>query len=101
MEIVEDQRYTREYLESDKRSIANAIQVFFNDGTSTDNVAVEYPIGHRRRRKDGLPLLEDKFRNNLGTRFPGQRCDQIVQLCKDQKQLETTPVQEFVELFVI
>jgi 2-methylcitrate dehydratase len=101
MDIVEDERYTREYLESDKRSIANAIQVFFKDGTSTDNVAVEYPIGHRRRRKDGLPLLEDKFRNNLGTRFPGQRCDQIVQLCKDQKQLETTSVHEFVGLFVI
>ena len=101
MDIVEDERYTREYLESDKRSIANAIQVFFNDGTSTGNVAVEYPIGHRRRRKDGLPLLEDKFRNNLGTRFPGQRCDKIVQLCKDQKQLETTPVHEFVGLFVI
>ncbi len=101
MEIVEDQRYTREYLESDKRSIANAIQVFFKDGTSTENVVVEYPIGHRRRRTDGIPLLEDKFRNNLATRFPGQRCDQIVQLCKHQQRLETTPVQEFVGLFVI
>ena len=101
MEVVEDERYTREYLEEDKRSIANAIQVFFNDGSTTDKVAVEYPIGHRRRRKEGIPLLEDKFNNNLATRFPGQRCDRIYQLCKDQKALEGTPVHEFVGLFVI
>ena len=101
MEVVEDERYTREYLEEDKRSIANAIQVFFKDGSSTDKVAVEYPIGHRRRRKDGIPLLEDKFYNNLATRFPGQRCEQIFRLCKDQKALESTSVHEFAELFVI
>ena len=101
MEVVEDQRYTREYLEEDKRSIANAIQVFFKDGSSTDQVAVEYPIGHRRRRKDGIPLLEDKFRNNLATRFNGQRCEQIYGICKDQEQLENVAVQEFAELFVI
>lgn len=101
MEVVEDERYTREYLEADKRSIANAIQVFFTDGTSTDNVAVEYPIGHRRRRKEGIPLLEDKFRHNLTTRFSGQRCEKIFQLCKDQTELEATPVHEFVGMFVI
>jgi len=101
MEVVEDERYTREYLEEDKRSIANAIQVFFKDGSSTDQVAVEYPIGHRRRRQDGIPLLEDKFRNNLATRFPGQQCDQIYGTCKDQKQLENVAVPEFAGLFVI
>ncbi|PAV27056.1 2-methylcitrate dehydratase [Tamilnaduibacter salinus] len=101
MEIVEDERYTREYLEQDKRSIANAIQVFFKDGSKTENVAVEYPIGHRRRREEGIPLLEQKFRNNLATRFPGQQCDRIFDLCKDQKTLENTPVHEFVDLFVI
>lgn len=101
MEVVEDERYTREYLEEGKRSIANAIQVYFKDGTSTDKVAVEYPIGHRGRRNEGVPLLEQKFRSNLATRFPAQRCEQIFQLCKNQKALESTPVQEFVELFVI
>ena len=101
MEIVEDQRYTREYLEEDKRSIANAVQVFFKDGSITDKVAVEYPIGHRRRRKEGMPLLEDKFHNNLATRFPRQQCDQIDRVCKDQKILEDIPVQEFVSLFTI
>ena len=101
MEIVEDERYTREYLEEDKRSIANAVQVFFKDGSSTDKVAVEYPIGHRRRRKEGMPLLEEKFRNNLATRFPRQQCDQIDKVCKDQKSLEGMPVQQFVGLFTI
>jgi 2-methylcitrate dehydratase len=101
MEIVEDERYTREYLEEDKRSIANAVQVFFRDGSSTDKVAVEYPIGHRRRRKDGMPLLLDKFRHNLATRFPAQRCDQINAICKDQQELEATAVQDFVSLFTI
>lgn len=101
MEVVEDEKYTREYLEEDKRSIANAVQVFFQDGSSTDQVAVEYPIGHRRRRKDGLPLLEDKFRNNLATRFPGQRCEQIDSLCSNPETLETTTVHEFMAHFVI
>ena len=101
MEVVEDARYTQEYLEEDKRSIANAIQVFFKDGSSTEQVAVEYPIGHRRRREEGIPLLEDKFRANLATRFPGQQCQQIVELCKDQKELEQTSVHEFVGMFVI
>ncbi|NWO05645.1 MAG: 2-methylcitrate dehydratase [Alteromonadaceae bacterium] len=101
MEVVEDERYTREYLEEDKRSIANAIQVFFKDGSSTDKVAVEYPIGHRRRREEGIPLLEDKFRANLATRFPAPRCETIFELCRDQSTLENTPVPDFSALFVI
>jgi 2-methylcitrate dehydratase len=101
MEVVEDERYTREYLEEDKRSIANAIQVFFKDGSSTDQVAVEYPIGHRRRREEGIPLLEEKFRANLATRFPATRCETIFELCRDQRALENTPVSEFSSLFVI
>lgn len=101
MEVIEDERYTREYLEADKRSIANAVQVFFKDGSSTDNIAVEYPIGHRRRRKESIPLLEDKFRANLATRFPAQRCERIFELCREQTDIEMTPVQEFVDLFVI
>ena len=101
MVIVEDPRFTREYLEADKRSIANAVQVFFKDGSSTENVVVEYPIGHRRRRAEGIPLLEDKFRANLATRFTGQRSGEILALCKDQARLEATPVNRFVDLFVI
>ena len=101
MEIVEDERYSREYHDPDKRSIANAIQVFFKDGSSTENVEVEYPIGHRRRRAEGIPVLESKFKRNLATRFPLTRVNQIFALCKDASTLNQTPVNEFMDLFVI
>lgn len=101
MEIVENERYSREYLEPDKRSIANAIQVFFKDGSHTDQVAVEYPIGHRRRRAEGIPLLEKKFQRNLATRFPAERCERIFSLCQDQTRLEATSVAAFMDLWTI
>lgn len=101
MEIVEDERYSREYHDPDKRSIANAMQVFFTDGSSTDKIEIEYPIGHRRRRGEGIPVLEAKFRSNLATRFPNGRCEAIFDLCKNQSQLENTAVNEFMDLFVI
>jgi 2-methylcitrate dehydratase len=101
MEVVEEPRYTREYLEADKRSIANAVQVFFSDGTSTDQVAVEYPIGHRRRREEGMPKLEAKFAANLATRFPKPQCDSILQLFKDLGSLEEVSVMDFVAEFTI
>jgi 2-methylcitrate dehydratase len=101
MEIVEDARYSREYHEPEKRSIANAVQVFFTDGSHTDKIEVEYPIGHRRRRAAGIPILERKFRNALLTRFPAKRSNAIFALCKDQEKLEATPVNEFMDLLVI
>ncbi|OHZ01454.1 2-methylcitrate dehydratase [Salinicola sp. MIT1003] len=101
MEIVEDERYSLEYHQADKRSIANAIQVFFNDGTHTDRVAVEYPLGHRRRREEGIPLLKEKFRRNLATRFPAQRCERILALYEDVARLESMPVDTFLEHWTI
>lgn len=101
MEIVEDLRYSREYLEADKRSIANAIQIFFDDGSTTDKIEVEYPIGHRRRRAEAIPVLENKFMSNLRTRFPERRCEKIAALCLDAARLNATPVHEFMELFTI
>ena len=101
IEIHEDPRYSREYLESDKRSIANALQVFFKDGVSTEKIQVEYPIGHRRRRDEGMPVLEQKFLHNLRTRFPEHRCQKIMALCQDPAQLATTAVNVFQDLFTI
>jgi 2-methylcitrate dehydratase len=101
MHVVEDERYTREYLEPDKRSIANAVQVFFTDGSSTEKVAVEYPIGHRRRREEGMPLLVEKFRNALQTRFAPRRCEAIMASCENLGQLETMPVHDFVGQFML
>ena len=100
MTIEEDQRYSTEYLEADKRSIANAIQIFFKDGTSTEKIEVEYPIGHRRRREQGIPLLVKKFERNLATQFSDQRCTEILSLCMDQESLEGTSVPDFMNLFI-
>jgi 2-methylcitrate dehydratase len=101
MECVEDKAFSRDYLDPEKRSIANAITVFFKDGSKTSEVVVEYPIGHRRRRAEGIPLLEAKFRTNLARRFPQKQSDAIDRLCQNQQTLEDTPVQEFVDLMVI
>jgi 2-methylcitrate dehydratase len=101
MQCVEKPEYTRDYLDPEKRSIANAIQIFFKDGSSSDNIAVEYPIGHRRRRAEGIPELVRKFKVNLARRFPARQQAAILDLCLDQKKLEATPVQAFVNLFEI
>lgn len=101
MVVEEDDRYSREYHEADKRSIANAVQIFFRDGSSTEKVAVEYPIGHRRRREEGIPVLVDKFEANLATRFPAERTRRILELCQDADRLASTPVDEFVGLLAI
>jgi 2-methylcitrate dehydratase len=101
MSCAENKRYSRDYLDPKKRSIANQLQVFFKDGTATRKVAVEYPVGHRRRRHEGIPLLEAKFRTNLARRFPEERQRAILELCRDPSRLEATPVDKFVDLFVI
>ncbi len=101
MVCVEDKGFSRDYLDPEKRSIANAVSVEFKNGKKTGEVVVEYPIGHRRRRKEGIPLLEAKFRTNLARRFPAKQQQAILELCQDQKRLEATPVNEFVDLFVI
>jgi len=101
MVCVEDKGFSRDYHDPDKRSIANAITVEFKDGKKTGEVVVEYPIGHRRRRKEGIPLLVEKFKTNLARRFPEKQRNAILALCQDAKTLEATPVNEFVDLFVI
>lgn len=98
MQVREDERFSREYHEPDKRSIPNAIQVYFTDGSSTDKVMVEYPVGHRRRRDEGIPLLEAKFRANLDEVFPSERSEEIYELCKDAERLLDTPVNRFMDL---
>src|SRR6266498_895480 len=101
MRCIENKRYSRDYLDPRKRSIANQLQIFFRDGTATRKVAVEYPIGHRRRRQEGIPLLEAKFRTNLARRFPEKQRGAILELFRDSQRLEATPVNEFVDMFVI
>jgi len=101
MEIHEEPRFSNEYHEPEKRSIANSLQVYFKDGSCTERITIEYPVGHRRRREEGIPLLEAKFKANLATRFPASRCNTIFNLCKDQARLESTPVNEFMDMLAI
>lgn len=99
MTVVEEARYSRDYLDPDKRSIANAVQVFFKDGSTTDKVAVEYPIGHRRRRADGIPLLLQKFQGAVAERFPPARCWQIMNALSDADRLTRMGADELMALF--
>jgi len=101
MECVEDKRFSADYLDPAKRSIANGITVEFKDGSKTREVVVEYPIGHRRRRREGIPLLVEKFRTNLARRFPAKQQEAILEIALDAKKLEATPVHEFVDMMVI
>ena len=101
MVCVEDKNFSADYLAPEKRSIANAVQVFFQDGTKTDEIVVEYPIGHRKRRTEGMPWLVEKFKTNLRRRFPEKQQKAILAVSLDQKKLEEMPVDEYVDLYTI
>jgi 2-methylcitrate dehydratase len=101
MIVIEDEQYSKDYLDPAKRSIANAIQIHFKDGTHTEKVVCEYPIGHRRRRKEGLQKVIEKYEANLLTRFPRKKTADIIQLSLDYDRLLKTPVQQFMNMFVI
>ena len=101
MFLIEDKRYSKDYLAEDKRSIANAVQIFFNDGTKTQKVEVEYPIGHRQRRQEGIPLLEMKFLNSLKNTYSPDQTNKIYSLCINNETIKNTAVNEFMDLFVV
>jgi 2-methylcitrate dehydratase PrpD len=101
MEVTENQQFTTDYLDPAKRSIGNSVQVFFVDGTRTERLAVDYPIGHRRRRGSGIPALLEKFEHNLRSRIAPRMAYAIMELCADRKRLESTPVHRFMDLFVV
>ncbi|CAE6747354.1 bifunctional 2-methylcitrate dehydratase/aconitate hydratase [Paraburkholderia haematera] len=101
MACVEDAQFTKDYHDPEKRSIANALTIEFNDGSTFDEVVVEYPIGHKRRREDGIPLLVEKFKTNLARRFPVKQQLAILDVSLDQVRLEAMPVNEYVDLYVI
>jgi 2-methylcitrate dehydratase len=98
---VEDPGYTVDYHDPDKRSIANAITVEFNDGTVFDEVAVEYPVGHARRRVEGIPLLIEKYKTNLARIYDTDKQKKIIDLCLDYDKLAATPVNEFMDLMAL
>jgi 2-methylcitrate dehydratase len=100
IDCVEDPRFTQDYHDPEKRSIANALTVELADGRKLPEVVVEYPIGHQRRRRDGIPLLEAKFRKNLARRFPEKQQKAILDVSLDRARLANMPVHEYVDLYV-
>jgi len=100
MVVTENAEFSRDYLDPDKRAIGNAVQVSFTDGTSTARVAIDYPIGHRRRREEGIPHLVAKFERNLSTLFGVKQRAAITAACADQARFEALPVEDFMALWV-
>jgi 2-methylcitrate dehydratase len=100
MTVRENPQFTKDYFDPDKRFIGNSVQVFFNDGSSTGKIAVDYPIGHRRRRGEGVPVLVEKFRNALAGYLPQVQTHEIIDVFGNTEQLLGMPVPEFIDLFV-
>jgi 2-methylcitrate dehydratase len=100
MVVTENPAFSRDYLDPDKRAIGSAVQVSFADGSTTERIAVDYPIGHRRRRDEGIPKLLEKFRRNLATRFEPGQVERIEEVCAEQAELESMLVKDFVGLWV-
>jgi 2-methylcitrate dehydratase len=101
MEVNENPAFSKDYLDADKRSIGNSVQVFFRDGSATEKVVAEYPIGHPRRRKEGEPLLLEKFEKSLRSKISEKNSGCILSLFGDSPRLLDTPVDEFMDLFVV
>ena len=101
MEVRENETYTQDYFDADKRYIGNAIQVFFKDGSSTDKVEVHFPIGHRKRREEGIPVLINKFETSVSGKLADAQWNKLNALCTDKEKLAATPVDEFMALMVV
>jgi len=98
---VEDAQFTRDYHDPDKRSIANGLTVRLKDATTLPEIVVEYPIGHKRRRTEGIPLLVEKFRTNLARRFDKKQQQAILDVSLDQQRLEAMAVNDYVDLYAV
>ena len=101
MTVRENPQFTRDYFDPDKRYIGNAVQVFFKDGTATERVSIDYPIGHRRRRGEGIPVLKAKFERAVAAHLPAEQARRLVQLCAEGHDLEAAPVAEFLDFFTV
>jgi 2-methylcitrate dehydratase len=100
MKVTEDKSYSKDYLDPEKRSIANAVQVFFKDGSKTEKVEVHFPIGHRRRRAEGIPVLQQKARDAFAAHYGKEKAASLMTLFADRAKLEAMPVHEFVTAFM-
>lgn len=101
MKLSESAQFERDYHDPAKRSNANSIHVYFKDGTKAPLSVVEYPLGHRRRRKEGIPAVMEKFEKNVARVFAAKQRGRIMAVCLDQQKLEATPVNEFMDLLAL
>jgi 2-methylcitrate dehydratase len=101
MELHENPAFTRDYYDPERRYIGNAVQVFFRDGTSTGRAQVDYPVGHRRRREEGIPLLREKFETSISARLKPRQWEELHALSADRGRLMSTPVDDFMALLVV
>lgn len=101
MEVRENLQFTKDYFDPDKRYIGNAIQIFFTDGSQTERIAIDFPIGHRKRRDEGIPVLVKKFEDALAGHLPRRRVEKILRITDDAAKFENTPINQWLELFVV
>ena len=101
MEVKENPQFTKDYFDPDKRYIGNSVQVFFKDGSKTEKVSIDYPIGHRKRRAEGIPVLLAKFADALAGHLPGRQVERILGLSADAERLDRTPIHRLVDLFAV
>ena len=100
MTVTENEQYTKDYFDPELRYIGNAVQVFFKDGSSTDRIEVHYPIGHRERRAEGIPVLKEKFVDSVEPKLSASQWTQLAELSADYDKLAATPVDDFMALLV-
>jgi 2-methylcitrate dehydratase len=100
MTVKENPQFTRDYFDPDKRYIGNSVQVFFSDGSSTGKISIDYPIGHRRRRAEGIPVLIEKFQDALAGHLSQSQAREIIEVCRQKERMLAMPVPEFMDLFV-
>lgn len=101
MEVTEHKAYSKDYLDPNKRSISNAVQVHFTDGTATGRIECEYPLGHRFRRKEAVPKILAKFSANISTHFSLKRRRKIEEACEHSGRMQKLSVSEFMDLFLV
>jgi 2-methylcitrate dehydratase len=99
MSVRENAGFTAAYFDPEKRYIGNSVQVFFKDGTATEKVSIDFPIGHRNRRAEGIPVLMAKFESAIRTRLPAAQMEQVLALVAQPKMLDALPITEFIALF--
>jgi 2-methylcitrate dehydratase len=99
MEVRENPQFTADYFDPEKRYIGNSVQVFFKDGTSTDKISIDFPIGHRERRGEGIPVLLQKFESAIRGQLPARKVEQLLSLTSDVSRFEATPIHRLIDLF--